>query len=87
MIAVDTYSQPVQGISKEALIDECLDLNIPAKRYDSTEVLQKHLQAAYDETNPVKGIFRDPELEKSNIYIGKVSLFNKLKLRKYIPFL
>lgn len=73
--------------SKEDLLNECYDLNLPVNRNDSYQTLQLHLQAAYDEVGTKKSSAIDPELEAMEIYIGKMNILEKFKIRKYLPFL
>ena len=70
--------------SRDELLAQCLDLNLPVSRYDSVEVLKNHLEAAYDEIGETSNADIDPELKEECIYIGKRDPIFKFMLTKFI---
>jgi hypothetical protein len=70
--------------SRDELLAQCLDLNLPVSRFDSIEVLRNHLEAAYDEIGEKPNTDIDPELKEECVYIGKRDPIFKFMLTKFI---
>jgi hypothetical protein len=70
--------------SRDELLAQCLDLNLPVSRYDSVEVLKNHLDAAYDEIGENSNTDIDLELNEECVYIGKRDPIFKFMLTKFI---
>lgn len=82
----ETYTDKanLSGYSKDELLAQCMDLNLPVSRFDSIEALRNHLEAAYDEIGETHEVDIDPELKEECVYIGKRDPIFKFVLTKFI---
>jgi len=82
----DTYTKQnnLSNFSREELLAQCLDLNLPVSRFDNIEALRNHLEAAYDEIGGNSKYEIEPELQEECVYIGKRDPIFKFMLTKLI---
>jgi hypothetical protein len=82
----ETYTDinNLSSCSREELLAQCLDLNLPVSRFDSIEALRNHLEAAYDEIGENLEAEIEPELQEECVYIGKRDPIFKFMLTKLI---
>jgi len=80
----ETYTENLSSYSREELLAQCLDLNLPVSRFDSIEALKNHLEAAYDEIGEISDTEIEPELQEECVYIGKRDPLFKFMLTKFI---
>lgn len=67
--------QPIFNLSKEELLEKCLDLRLPVSRFDNYQTLENFLKVARDEAgeSEVSEVQSDiPAVEEEEpIYLGK----------------
>ena len=86
MREMETYSDTknLSNCSREELLAQCMDLNLPVSRFDNIEALRNHLEAAYDEIGENSETYIEPELQEECVYIGKRDPIFKFMLTKFI---
>ncbi len=69
--------QPVTNLTKDELLEKCLDLRLPVSRYDSYETLNNFLKAASDESSTKKEevVNQFDEDDEDPVYLGKYFSF------------
>lgn len=66
--------QPIFNLTKDELLEKCLDLRLPVSRFDSYQTLENFLKAAGDEAGDCQVCTdnkADLTFEEEPIYIGK----------------
>ncbi|QQS35221.1 MAG: hypothetical protein IPM56_13305 [Ignavibacteriales bacterium] len=68
--------QPIQHLSKDELLEKCLDLRLPVSRFDSYQTLDNFLKAASDENDFEKNENHSEVIEEEEpVYLGKYFSF------------